>query len=189
MNRALSNCRAIEPREAIMLTSQGLKIVSVLISLLIVSGCAGKEHYKEVFNEGSKYNSRIFEEPIESVWVVAEKVVLAQGFILEKTDKNAMAMVATRLFKEDDETATLVLSVTARAEGKGTILFATANQTKEKFHSARSYNWFLIIPRPTGSTAASVKMGGETIEDPEFFQKFFHAVEKEIAQAKRGKQG
>lgn len=172
-----------------MLISQRLKIVSMVIPLLIVSGCAGKEHYKEVFNEGSRYNSRTFEEPIEIVWAVAEKVVLAQGFILEKTDKNAMAMVATRLFKEDDVTTTLVLSVTARPEGTGTVIFATANQTKEKFHSATSYDWFLIIPRPTGATASSVKMGGETIEDPEFFQKFFHAVEKEIAQAKREKQG
>ncbi len=166
-----------------MPTNHGVKATSVLLFLIVLVGCGGGAPYKDVFNEGPRYNVKAFDEPVDLVWGASEIVLLAQGFRLQEIDKSTMTLVGTRLFKEDDETTTLVFSLTARPDRSGTTLFATATQTKEVFSSGTQYDWFLIFPRPTGTTEMNVKVGGETIEDPVFYEKFFKAVEKQISRA------
>lgn len=164
------------------------KVLMILIFFMVLSGCGKREHYKNVFNEDVRHNTYTYDMPVDTIWVATEMAVLAEGFNLEKIDKNNMAMVATKTFKDDNDTVTLTLSVTARSEENGTTLYATANQTREQFHSSRNYDWLLIIPRPTGSTASNVKVGEETIEDREFYQKFFKTVEKAAGAVKKEQQ-
>lgn len=155
-----------------------------LMCVCMLAACGHSKVYKGIFkDEGGTYH-RAFDEPLDMVCSAVERTVLGQGFCLEKHDRENHALVCSRLFKDGDRTITFVLSVTARSLQDKTMVYAMANQVAEELHTSRNFDWFLILPRPTGKTAVNVKAGGETVDDPEFYDRFFEAVKREI---KRGK--
>lgn len=156
----------------------------LFMCVCLLAACGHGKAYESMFkDEGGNYQ-KAFDEPLDTVCTAIERAVLGQGFCVEKYDRENHALVCSRVFKEGDRTVTFVLSATARSAQGKTIVYATANEVAEELHTSRNFDWFLIIPRPTGKTAVNVKAGGATVDDPKFYDRFFEAVRREIERGK-----
>ena len=86
--------------------------------------------------------------------------------------------------------AIATISVAVReAEAGQSSIYATAVQSVNKLRVKNEYFSILIISTPikTGSQATQTKAQERTIDDPEFYARFFKAIEKELTHVSESK--
>ncbi|MDP3048480.1 MAG: DUF2242 domain-containing protein [Thermodesulfovibrionales bacterium] len=81
--------------------------------------------------------------------------------------------------RRDKDSIVLTANANVIASGKDkATIYVSAVQHVEKVRTKTDRTFFGLIP--VGSEATKVKQEERTIEDEEFYKKFFDAVEKEI---------
>jgi hypothetical protein len=154
-------------------------IASLFVILLFLSACGGPQVYKDVFNTDSGPNVRTFSASVDACYLAVKKAILTQNFRIEKEDPQAKSFTAARYFEDGKDSIVLTLNANVISAGsdKATI-YISAVQHVEKVRTKVDRTFFGLIP--IGSEATKVKQEERTVEDLEFYRKFFEAVEKEI---------
>jgi hypothetical protein len=153
------------------------RIILLLMTLTLLSACGSPQVYKDVFNKDGGPNVRTFNASVDNCYLAAKRAVLSQNFRIEREDLQAKSFTAARYFEDGKDSTVLTANANVIASGndKATIyISAVQHVEKVRVQSER----FLFIP--IGSQATKVKQEERTVEDEEFYKKFFEAVEKEI---------
>ena len=157
-----------------------IKFATVLICIVILTlvGCGGNI-YHDVFNDENSINVKAFAVPAERCYQSAKRAVLSQNFRIEKDDVQTNSFVAARYFDDGKDTIVLTLSVNVMNTGndKATV-YASAVQHMDKVRVKTDRTLLGLLP--VGSEATKVKQNEKTIEDKEFYERFFAAIDKEI---------
>ena len=146
---------------------------------LLFSACGSPQVYKDVFNTEGGPNVRTFNASVDNCYLAAKKAVLSQNFRIEKEDLQTKSLTAARYFEDGKDSIVLTANVNVIASGKDkATIYVSAVQHVEKVRTKTDRTFFGLIP--VGSEATKVKQEERTVEDAEFYKKFFDAVEKEI---------
>jgi len=158
----------------------------LLALALGATGCGGRDVYRaEEFAAESPFRHRFAQAP-DAACEAARRVLLGQGYVV--ADLAAPDTVAAKKeFRPDDErNVTLEVSVVCKRANGGAVLFASATQSEYELKKTRSATSLSVpsagsISVPWGKTAESlVKVAGKTVDEPEFYRRFFLAVEAEL---------
>ena len=149
--------------------------------VLLVAGCGGVDVYRgETFGENSPFKQS-YSLPATKACIGAQLAILSQGYKIGLADSSVI--YAQKDFQPDDDTnVTIEINVVCKDYLAGSILFANAVQTKYELKKSRQSTSLGIpsvgsISLPMGKTTESlVKIGGETVSDPAFYQRFFALV-------------
>ena len=154
-------------------------IASLFVILIFLSACGSPQVYKDVFNKDGGPNVKVFNASIDNCYLATKRAVLSQNFRIEKEDLQAKSFTAARYFEDGKDSIVLTANVNIIAAGKDkATIYVSAVQHVEKVRTKTDRTFFGLIP--VGSEATKVKQEERTVEDAEFYKKFFDAVEKEI---------
>lgn len=152
-----------------------------LCAALLIAGCGGLDVYQqEGFKEDSPYKQSY---PVSAAKACngAQLAILSQGYKISLGDGSVI--YAQKDFQPDDDVnVTIEMNVVCKDYRSGAIVFANAIQTKYELKKSRQSTSLGIpsvgsISLPMGKTTeALVKIGGETVSDPAFYQRFFALV-------------
>ena len=126
----------------------------------------------------------------EITFAAMKKVVLRQGYAVEKQSDKERAFVASKQRQKDNVNAVLTISAVSSNDGdngtNGWMAVQEADFVVSETKQTSSVSaLFFSIPIPTGSTRSVNKERGETILDHDFYENLFGAVEKEIPNSKK----
>ena len=161
-------------------------IVGLLAAALILGGCASTKkdvHRKEAFNTATPFSAKVNRPSKVTCWSV-KRAFLQQGYMLDRTSAESATLTGVKEFQADDETnVTLRLQTSCADNNDGTsTIYATAmrevNQVQaEKQHRAMGIGWATLTV-PAGSAKVLRPISRETVNDPEFYQRFYALVSK-----------
>lgn len=159
-------------------------VILFLVTCFFIAGCATVPVHKEIFREGPTYNQKEFSVSKDILYQAVIKVVCSKNFIIKEENKEKGFILAKRPFQKGKRTIVLALQakITADEENRSA-LYLNALQTTERFFVAdrtRFFLWLIPLPGGGGKEASKVKEREKTIEDKEFYQNFFSAVEEGI---------
>ena len=152
-----------------------------LCAVLLLAGCGGHDVYRdESFKQDSPYRQD-YPVPASNACNAAQLAILSQGYKVSLNDGSSI--YAQKDFQPDDEiNVTIEMNVVCKDYLSGSMVFANAVQTKYELKKSRQTTSLGIpsvgsISLPMGKTTESlVKVGGETVADPAFYQRFFALV-------------
>jgi len=161
-------------------------LILTLMSLLLVA-CSGPRSYadREDFRSDPRH-SRNFNVIAEPVFEAAQRALLRDGYLIVKSAEKSM--VGIKEFQiEENRHAILRLYVTSAQRAGGSTLFVTA--TEEHFdvkisRESTSIGVPLVVPFSFSTSAEvdnQVKTLGETVRDKNFYERFYRAVQQELA--------
>jgi hypothetical protein len=160
-------------------------IFLMFIAVMVSAGCATNA-YKDVFNDETGPNIKTFSAMPDDCYLAAKRAVLSQNFRIEKEDLQAKSFTATRYFDSGKDSIVLTINANVISAGKDkATIYASAVQHVEKVRVKTDRTLFGLLP--VGSEATKVKQEEKTVEDEEFYNKLFAAVDKELAVLKSGK--
>ena len=160
-----------------------------LCAVLLLAACGGHDVYRdESFKQDSPYRQD-YPVPASNACNAAQLAILSQGYKVSLNDGSSI--YAQKNFQPDDEiNVTIELNVVCKDYLSGSMVFAKAVQTKYELKKSRQTTSLGIpsvgsISLPMGKTTESlVKVGGETVSDPAFYQRFFALVRSYLGQRK-----
>jgi hypothetical protein len=156
--------------------------------LVVLGGCGGPdEAYKrETFEVDSPYQL-LTTLPQDAACESARRALLGQGYIIDSAD--AGAVKARKAFRASgDESTVLEMNVVCVARAEDSTIFANAVEstyTVKKNAQSASVGVPVLgsISLPlAGSSDSLVKIGDATVNDKEFYQRFFTVVEYYLEQ-------
>jgi hypothetical protein len=160
----------------------------LLLSVLVLSGCGSPDevYKRETFEVDSPYQL-LTTLPQEAACESARRALLGQGYILDSAD--AAAVKGRKAFRvSSDESTVLEMNVVCVAREEASTIFANAVEsvyTVKKSAQSASVGVPVIgsISVPlSGSSDSLVKIGDATVNDKEFYQRFFTVVEYYLEQ-------
>jgi len=146
---------------------------------VLMTGCA-TAGYKDVFNDENSPNVKTFNVLPDDCYIASKRAILGQNFRIEREDLQARSFTAARYFEDGKNTVVVTINanVIATAKDKSTV-YASATQHVEKVRVKTERALLGLVP--AGSEATKVKQEERTIEDKDFYNKLFAALEKELA--------
>ncbi len=159
-------------------TNVGSAVLIVFLMAILTAGCATSA-YKDVYKDENSPNVKTFNVLPDDCYVATKRAVLSQNFRIEREDLQARSFTAARYFEhgKDSTVVTVNSNVIAAGKDKSTV-YASATQHVEKVRVKTDRTLLGIVP--AGSEATKVKQEERTIEDKDFYNKLFAAIEKEL---------
>lgn len=162
-------------------------IPAVTLSLVLQAACSNQAVYTgESFAEDSPYKKR-FDGDAVLACESARRSLLGQGYLIESAGgEGVKGRKASR--SEDAQNTFIEVNVVCVSENTGSTLFASAQVSEyalKKSSSSASVGVSALgsISLPIGQSADSlVKVREETIDDKDFYRRFFTAVGKTMAE-------
>lgn len=163
-----------------------MKRYSLVLTLILLSACGGPRTYavKENFQTDSPHRKDLSTAAAPAC-EAARRVLQGDGYIVEKSADHDLIGAKEYSIKENRH-AILRLYVTCAPRTSGSTLFVTA--TEEHFDvKASSESTSIGVPlTPISITSKreidnQVKTHGETVTDRGFYERFYRAVQKELA--------
>ncbi|PZP64455.1 MAG: hypothetical protein DI596_01920 [Azospira oryzae] len=160
---------------------------AVLLAAVALTACGGPRYaYKqETFETAGPFERRFFTAP-DTVYAAVRRVVLRQGYMLEREEAQGRAFVASKQFQDDDTNTLITLSTVVSGSSANAAAWIAGQEVQFKIKKVRHTTEVKLplflgaVPIPTGSTQSLSKDRGETITDRDFYERIFRAVEKEI---------
>jgi hypothetical protein len=158
----------------------------ILISLLLVA-CGAADNYavKEDFQSDTRYR-RDFSVDSVSLCAAARRVLLGDGYIV--MDGEGQKLTAGKEFQiEDKSHAILQVYVSCDQRITDSTLFTTATEEHFDVKTSRKSTLLgvpLVAPISLGTRKEAdyqVKIRGETITDRKFYERFYQALQLELA--------
>lgn len=165
--------------------SAGGFLVSLVCSALAV-GCATHVHHDEAFRPDTPFARRITGEYVcDSV----KRALLSQGYALEPQD-GPETLIGTKAFQRDELMVTLRIRTSCLANADGThTVFASALEEVNELQTLRQPAGVSIagfgFALPSGSARLPTTIQRETVQDRDFYARFFKHVEDLIAAARK----
>lgn len=165
-----------------------------LLALLLIApwldSCGGPDGYaaNEAFETDARYR-REFAVAAAPLCDAARRAMLGDGYIVARPE--AQRLLAGKEFQVDDKQhAILTLHVNCEPHGDGSTLFATATEERFDVRTSRqssSIGFPVLAPLYFGTVLEAdqqVKTRGETVTQGAFYERFYRAVERELAPPK-----
>lgn len=156
------------------------RILLACAAVTVLYGCGGPDVYRDEAFEPESPFTRKFSVAVQQACEGAQLALLGQGYRIEK--KEAAALTAMKNFQPDDEISmTIEFDVTCKEAAGNSRIFANALQTRYALRKSSQSTSLSVatgsISLPWSKSADSlVKVGSETISDPEFYARFFALV-------------
>jgi hypothetical protein len=174
---------------ALRIPLSSLYLLAVVIALAACS-TTKEVHKAEAFKPQTQFSEKIARPSKIVCWSV-KRAFLTQGYMLDQSSADSPTLTGVKNYQKDDETTVTLRLQTSCAENKdGTsTVFATASRDiskvqEEKQHRSGGIGWFtLTVPAGSSETLQIVKR--ETIQDAEFYQRFY-ALVKSFAEEDAG---
>ncbi len=156
-----------------------------VVAAALAAACGGTKVYREEsFEPESPFHKEVAAAP-GAACEAASRTLLGQGYVLE--DSPPLTIRANKAFQPDKETNVILeFNVVCKGSDGGTTVFANAVQTRYELKKT-SQSTSLSLPSvgaislPWGEkTDAQVKVGSETVADPDFYRRFFALLEKNL---------
>ena len=160
--------------------------VLLLLIPLVLAACGGPRSYSrnEDFQGDPRYR-RDFSQAAEPLCDAARRVLLGEGYLVAG---EALTLAGVKEFREEESRhGVLRLHVNCAERSAGATLFVTA--TEELFEvktnrQSTAVGLPLLSPISVHSRSESegpVKVGGETVSDRNFYERFYRAVQRELS--------
>lgn len=154
----------------------------LLVVVTALAGCGTtKEVYrKESFQPQTQFSANIQRSSKVVCWSV-KRAFLSQGYMLDRSADSATLTGAKDYQQDEDTTVTLRLQTTCAENNDGSsTVFATASRDiskiqKEKQHRSAGIGWATVTV-PSGSAETLRLVRRETVQDAEFYQRFYQLV-------------
>lgn len=168
------------------------KILLFCLCVVFQTGCSSQAVYTaESFAIDSPFKLKVDDE-VDTACESARRALLGQGYLIESS--NSDGIKARKAYKsEDDQNTFIEMTIVCLPERNGSTLFATgvlSAYALKKSTSSASVGLSALgsISLPIGQSADSlVKVSEETINDKDFYQRFFAAVENTLGEMRAGK--
>lgn len=170
----------------------GSKILLFCLCVVFQTGCSSQAVYtSESFAIDSPFKVKLDDE-VDTACESARRALLGQGYLIETS--NSEGIKARKAYKsEDDQNTFIEMTIVCLPERNGSTLFATgvlSAYALKKSTSSASVGLSALgsISLPIGQSADSlVKVSEETINDKDFYQRFFAAVDNTLGEMRAGK--
>ena len=147
-----------------------------------LAGCSSKReiYREEVFQPQTQFSATI-QRPSKVVCWSVKRAFLSQGYMLDRSADSATLTGAKDYQRDDDTTITLRLQTTCAENNDGSsTVFATASRDiskvqKEKQHRSAGIGWATVTV-PSGSAESLRLIKRETVQDKDFYQRFYKLV-------------
>lgn len=165
-------------------TIKFITVLIFLIAVMAVSGCA-TDAYKNVFNNENSPNIKTFAASVDNCYLATKRAVLSQNFRIEKEDAQVKSFTAAKYFEDGKDSIVLTINANVIAAGKDkSTIYVSAVQHVEKVRVKTDRALLGLLP--VGSEATKVKQEERTLEEEDFYNKLFTAVDKELNILKTG---
>lgn len=144
--------------------------------ILALTGCGGNA-YEKVFNNDQTINARTFSASAEDCYLACKKAVLDQNFTIEADDAQLKAFRAIKYFPSGKDSTVLEMSINIIGSERPKV-YANAIQYVDKVRTTTQTTLLGLVP--IGSSATKTKQNEESIEDKDFYNRFFASVEKAL---------
>jgi hypothetical protein len=158
---------------------------------LLLQGCGVDYAYKnESFQAKESMFEKNFNYPPAVVFEATKKVLARSGYSIEKQDAVVRGLIAQKQFQDGDTTQTITISSNVSPNAvSGSDIWLVAQEihfeTDETTETAAIEALTVSIPIPTGSTQTSVKELGTTVDDEDFYENIFTAIENGLEDAQK----
>jgi len=159
-----------------------------IVGGMLLVGCGTREVYRdEAFASDTPYSKR-FSGAGEIVCDSVKRALLNQGYLLEPQSEPGV-LTGTKSFQQDEEMVALRLRTTCLGNRDGThTVFATAQQEVSELQTLKqpasvSLGTSIGLTLPGGSARIPMTVKRETVQDAEFYQRFYKHVEELITKA------
>lgn len=157
-------------------------LLFLLVGVLSQTGCGGKAAYTdESFSEDSPFKLRV-DSDVDAACESARRALLGQGYLIDlASSEEVKARKAAR--GEGKQNAFIEMNVVCAPERNGSTIFATgvfSTYDLKKNSSSASVGLSALgsISLPIGQSVDSlVKVSEETINDKDFYKRFFTVLE------------
>ena len=162
-----------------------------LLALLLIApwleSCGGPDGYagNETFEPDARHR-RDFAVAAAPLCDAARRAMLGDGYIVTRPE--AQRLLAGKEFQVDDKQhAILTLHVSCEPRASGSTLFATATEERFDVRTSRqssSIGFPVLAPLYFGTVLEAdqqVKTRGETVTQGAFYERFYRAVQRELA--------
>lgn len=160
---------------------------ALLLVVQLLAGCGGPDSYaqREAFAAETRHR-RDFAVAAALLCDAARRAMLGDGYVVTRSDDGRL--LGGKEFQVDDTRhAILNLYVSCEARAGGATLFVTA--TEEHFdvkatRQSSSIGFPVLAPLYFGTLReadSQVKIRGETITEKAFYERYYRAVQRELA--------
>jgi hypothetical protein len=162
--------------------------LAALLSVAVMAGCASRKHdiASDALNVKAPF-SETFSGSADTVCWSVKRALLSQGYMLDRTSESGV-MTGTREFQPDPKLNVTIHLQTSCADNRdGTsIVFVTASREESKLQKMKQSTSVGVGPAtltmPSGSAEVLGVVRRETIQDPEFYKRFFGLITGFVAQ-------
>ncbi|MBS1227407.1 MAG: hypothetical protein H6R17_684 [Proteobacteria bacterium] len=166
-----------------------MKPMLVSLLLILLAGCGGSPRYapNEEFASDARYH-RDFLANATALCDAAKRVLLGDGYIVTRAEDQSL--VGGKEFQvEAQQHAIINVYVSCDQRGGGSTLYVTA--TEEHFdvkatRQSSSIGFPMVAPIYYGTQSEAngqVKTRGETVSERGFYERFYRAVQRQLAAA------
>lgn len=167
------------------------KILLFCLCVVLQTSCSSQAVYTgESFAIDSPFKVKV-DVDVATACESARRSLLGQGYLIESS--NSDGVKARKAYRsEDDQNTFIEMTIVCLPETNGSTLFATgvlSGYALKKSTSSASVGLSALgsISLPIGQSADSlVKVSEETINDKEFYQRFFAAVDNILGEMRAG---
>jgi len=161
---------------------------------VVLIGCGSRE-FHEQFDESKslKGNSQVVKAPEALALKAAQVALVNQGFVIQSQLGSVVSATRKTLDSDNPEISqTVSASVVVTANGSDRSDVSMSASEQSSLHHAETTWWhlFWIIPLiPTGTAyQPDVVTHEDTVNDPDFYSRFFDAVNKQLQVMNGGQQ-
>jgi hypothetical protein len=158
----------------------GVAVTGILLTL--VGGCGGPHVYQEETFALESPHRKMFPVSADTACDHARLALLSQGYVMQQIDRPDLLKGKKEFQPSEKSNVIIEFSVTCKNYGTGSIVFASAIQSTYELKKTKQ-SLSLGVPSasislPWGETTeAQIKVGSETIDDADFYQRFFSLID------------
>lgn len=167
-----------------------VRLSCVFILLASFSGCGTQEAYREeAFRPDTPFGKRM-EGPAEVVCDSVKRALLSQGYLLEPSAGHGV-LTGIKEFHRGEDNVALRLQTSCMDNRDGSaMVYAGAQQETSRLQTVKhpaSINVGPVggITLPAGSAKIPVTVKRETIQDPDFYRRFYRLVQDLVEKSKK----
>ena len=145
-------------------TPRSIAKIFLIASAVLLTACAGPQYafQKESFDSKETPFDHHFAASKQIVFESIKRVALRQGFAVEHEDDNALSLVVSKQYQEDDRNTLLTISSLVTGGDLNADTWVAAQEVTVKSHAVTQTASVgillgLSIPVPTGSIATLTK--------------------------------
>lgn len=158
------------------------RLVIAVVSAIALAGCASRAAYHdEAFSPKTQFSKRVKGSGEVVCWSV-KRAFLTQGYMLDRSADPVIVTGSKDMQRDDDTQESLRLQATCvdNRDGTSTVFASAAHEVSKLQRTPQSVSAGVsvaTITLPAGTDKRLSLQRRETIQDPQFYERFYTLVE------------